>query len=97
MVSTKDGHTVALGGLIRENGSKGNSGIPFLKDIPLIGNAFRTNTSDTRRSELIILLVPHVMRNQDETQAVVDALTEGMDSAAKAADRARPITPKRKN
>jgi general secretion pathway protein D len=97
VVSTRDGNTVALGGLIRENGSKGNSGIPFLKDIPIIGNAFRTNTSDTRRSELIILLVPHVMRNQDETQAVVDALAEGMDSATKAAERARPITPKRKN
>lgn len=96
VVSTKDGNTVALGGLIRENGSKGNSGIPLLKDIPLLGNAFRTNTSDSRRSELIILLVPHVMRNQDETQAVVDALAEGMDSAAKAADRARPFTPKRK-
>ncbi len=94
VVSTKDGNTVALGGLIRENGSKGTSGIPFLKDIPIIGNIFRTNTSDTRRSELIILLVPHVMKNQDETQAVVDALAEGMDSAAKAAERARPITPK---
>lgn len=97
VVSTKDGKTVALGGLIRENGSKGTSGIPFLKDIPIIGNIFRTNTSDTRRSELIILLVPHVMRNQDETQAVVDALAEGMDSAAKAAERARPITTKREH
>lgn len=95
VVSTRDGNTVALGGLIRENGSKGNSGVPLLKDIPLLGNLFRTNTSDMRRSELIILLVPHVMRNQDETQGVVDALVEGMDSAAKAAERARPITPKR--
>lgn len=95
VVSTRDGNTVALGGLIRENGSKGNSGIPLLKDIPLLGNLFRTNTSDMRRSELIILLVPHVMRNQDETQGVVDALVEGMNSAAKAAERARPITPKR--
>lgn len=96
VVSTRDGNTVALGGLIRENASKGNSGIPLLKDIPLLGNLFRTNTSDMRRSELIILLVPHVMRDQDETQSVVDALIEGMDSAAKAAERARPITPKRK-
>lgn len=95
VVSTRDGNTVALGGLIRENASKGNSGIPLLKDIPLLGNLFRTNTSDMRRSELIILLVPHVMRDQDETQSVVDALIEGMDSAAKAAERARPITPKR--
>lgn len=97
VVSTRDGSTVALGGLIRENRNEGNSGIPFLKDIPFIGNAFRTNTSDVRRSELIILLVPHVMRNQNETQAVVDALVAGIDSASKAAERASPITPKREH
>jgi general secretion pathway protein D len=96
VVSTRDGNTVALGGLIRESGSKGDSGIPLLKDIPILGNAFRTNTSDSRRSELIVLLVPHVMRNQEETQAVVDALVEGLDSAARTAEHARPITPKRK-
>lgn len=88
-VSTRDGYTVALGGLIRENGSRGNSGIPVLKDLPVIGNAFRNNTSEARRTELIVLLVPHVMRNQEETQSVVDALVDGIDSAARVAEHAR--------
>ena len=92
-VSTRNGYTVALGGLIRENGSRGNSGVPVLKDLPVIGNAFRNNTSEARRTELIVLLVPHVMRNQEETQSVVDALVDAIGSAARVAEDARPAPP----
>lgn len=94
-VATQDGYTVALGGLIRENKSQGNSGIPLLKDIPLIGRAFRSDSSDSRRTELIVLMVPHVMRNQEETASVVDALVSGMSAASKAADHVPPIQPHR--
>lgn len=88
---TRDGFTVALGGLIRESGGVGNSGIPLLKDMPVVGNLFRNNTSDTRRTELVVLLVPHVMRNQMETQSVVDALVDGLDAASQLAEHARPL------
>ena len=94
VVATRDGATVALGGLMRENASRGNSGIPLLKDIPFIGGFFRTTTSDSRRTELIVLLVPHVMRNHEETEAVVDALIGSVNAAAEFASRAANITPK---
>jgi general secretion pathway protein D len=62
----KDGQTVIIGGLIREDVTKGKTGIPFLSKIPLLGWLF-SNVSDKRsRTELIILLTPHVVRNQDE-------------------------------
>jgi general secretion pathway protein D len=93
VVATRDGFTVALGGLIRENGGRGNSGVPLLKDIPVLGNLFRNNTVDTRRTELVVLLVPHVMRNQSETQSVVDALVDGLEAASSLAEHARPIAP----
>lgn len=82
---------MALGGLIRESGGVGNSGIPLLKDMPVVGNLFRNNTSDTRRTELVVLLVPHVMRNQMETQSVVDAQVDGLDAASQLAEHARPL------
>lgn len=91
VVATQDGATVALGGLIRENGSRAKSGVPLLKDIPLVGALFSDNTSSARRTELLVLIVPHVMRNHAETQAVVDALVGQMESASAAAGRARPI------
>lgn len=95
IVATRDGFTVALGGLIRESGGVGNSGVPLLKDMPVFGNLFRNNTYDTRRTELVVLLVPHVMRNQMETQSVVDALVDGLDAASRLAEHARPLVPPR--
>ncbi|PLX61411.1 type II secretion system protein GspD [Sedimenticola selenatireducens] len=93
VVATRDGFTVALGGLIRENGGRGDSGVPILKDIPVLGNIFKNNTVDTRRTELVVLLVPHVMRNQSETQSVVNSLVDGLEEASRLTEQARPLAP----
>jgi general secretion pathway protein D len=78
-VGIKDGNTVALGGLIRRSVSGGDSGIPYLKDIPLLGNLFRT-TSDTRdRTELLIFLTPHVVRSDSEAVSMTGDLSKSLD------------------
>jgi general secretion pathway protein D len=97
VVATRDGYTVALGGLIRGTSNTGDTGIPILKDLPILGEAFKDNTHDTRRTELIVLLVPHVMRNQGETQAVVEALVSGLRSAADIANDGGALLLKREN
>jgi type II secretion system protein D len=62
----QDGETIVIGGLIRETKTKQIDGIPILSKIPLIGNLFSsTGTTDTR-VELIILLTPHVIKNERE-------------------------------
>jgi len=94
VVATRDGATVALGGLIRESRVNGNSGIPLLSDLPGVGNLFRTNTAEKRRTELIILMVPHVMRDHQETQAVVNALLDSMPLPSDVAQNAPPLLPK---
>lgn len=96
VIATRDGATVALGGLIRDVTSGGRSGIPVLGDIPLLGNLFRTNTTTNRRTELIVLLVPHVMRNHEETQAVVEALLDNLPSASELGNHGPPIQVKPK-
>ena len=63
----QDGQTIVLGGLIDETASKGRSGIPFLSKIPILGYLFGSTIDDTTRTELIILLTPHVIRNQQES------------------------------
>lgn len=90
-VLTSDGLTVAMGGLIRENGSTGNSGLPFVKDWPVVGNLFRNNTASNRRTELIMLMVPRVVRNPRDTQDVVDALVDGLGAAASVSEHAVPL------
>jgi general secretion pathway protein D len=75
-VAVQDGQTVGMAGLIQDNASEGNSGIPLLKDIPIL-SAFLSTQSNTRaRTELLVLITPHVVRDQRDARA----LTEDMRS-----------------
>ena len=60
-VAVRDRDTVMLGGLIETSKNSNNSGIPFLKDIPLLGYLFRSSEKDGTRSELIVLIRPTVL------------------------------------
>ncbi len=73
-VAVQNGSTIALGGLIRKSISRSESGVPFLKDIPLLGAAFRNTDIVERRSELVILLTPRIIRNVEETREAMDYL-----------------------
>jgi general secretion pathway protein D len=72
-LSLADGATVLLGGLISQQDNKGESGVPLLKDLPIIGQAFRTNTGTTERTELLVLITPYVIGNDYEARAITDA------------------------
>ncbi len=56
-----DGQTVVLGGLFREQTSTARRQIPFLGDIPIIGQAFRGNDDNTSRNEIIFLITPTII------------------------------------
>jgi general secretion pathway protein D len=68
-----DGTTALLAGLISQNDSRSDSGIPVLKDIPLIGQLFRTNTDVTDRTELIVLITPYLVNNDFEVRSFTEA------------------------
>lgn len=61
-VAVQDRETIVLGGFIRNSGSDGKSGVPFLKDIPLLGALFSSTSKSKSRSELIVLMRPTVLR-----------------------------------
>ncbi|MCK5876671.1 MAG: type II secretion system protein GspD [Candidatus Marithrix sp.] len=73
-LSLQDGHSVLLGGLISNTSTDDESGIPFLKDLPLIGSLFRVNGTSSSRTELIIMIVPYIIDNDDEAVAIADTL-----------------------
>ena len=75
-VAVQSGQTIALGGLIRDSTSEGESGIPLLMDIPLLGNLFKTTTESHDRTELLILLTPRVAWNQEDARAITEELRE---------------------
>lgn len=74
-----DGQTIALGGLIRENKTRTKSGVPFLKDIPLLGLPFRQTDNTKRRTELLVFITPHVIRSNVEAKALSDYLRLRLD------------------
>ncbi|MDA7633539.1 hypothetical protein N8766_05465 [bacterium] len=69
-LSMRDGDTIMLGGFIKQSKSKSKSGVPFLKDIPLLGAAFRSKTDKNERTELIILLRATVLETPEEAALV---------------------------
>jgi general secretion pathway protein D len=60
-VAVRDHDTIILGGLIENDDSKSSSGVPILKDIPLLGVLFRSSTSQNTHNELIVLIRPTVL------------------------------------
>ena len=86
-VAVNSGQMVILGGLIRNNVSKTKSGIPILKDIPLLGAAFRSTTNSTRRTELLVFITPHVVRNMDDADAVTNYLRRSFQQADSLRDK----------
>jgi len=73
-VVIQDGQTVGLAGLIRDNVSDGNSGIPWLKDIPLLGSLLSTQDNVRTRTELLVLITPHVIHDQRDARALTEDL-----------------------
>lgn len=74
----RDGGTVALGGLISSTQNASDSGIPLVKDIPLVGSLFKTSGTDGRRTELIVLLSVHIMRDDAAADRVMGDLLADM-------------------
>lgn len=79
----RDGETIVIGGLIREDTTKGSAGIPFLSKIPLLGALFGNTTDTTTRNELIILLTPHVARNLEEAKGITSDYIDRYKKGAK--------------
>ena len=69
----KDGETQVLAGLISEEERSSSSGIPGLADLPVLGHLFASKNNETIKTEIVLLITPHILRN---AQAQQPALTE---------------------
>ncbi len=77
-VSIRDGQTVVLGGLIRDQSSNRETGVPVLKEIPGVGKLFSTTENQLQRTELIVLITPRVISNEKDTDAITREYREKM-------------------
>ena len=81
-VVVQDGQTIGLAGLIRDNSSRGNRGIPWLKDIPILGVLAGTQNNTRQRTELLVLITPHIIRDQTDTRAMTEEMRAALNQAA---------------
>ncbi len=80
-VAVQDGQTVGLAGLIRDNVSQQNAGLPFLKDIPILSTLFSTQANSRMRTELLVLITPHVVHDQRDARALTEDLRSQLINA----------------
>ena len=65
-----DGGTVLMGGLIKTSNVESHTGIPWLKDIPLLGRLFRTNTTEQNRTEILVIMTVNVLSPESDISEV---------------------------
>lgn len=85
-VLVRDGRTVVLGGLVDRETESTRSGIPLLKDIPVLGGLFGNTSEREVASELFILLTPHVLHTDEDMVEV----REQVRDASQRLDEAMP-------
>lgn len=73
-IMVHDGQVIALGGLFRDSKSFGKDGLPILSRIPVLGSLFGRNINTQDRTELIVILKPHVIHSVDDGDAVTEEL-----------------------
>ncbi len=75
----RDGQTVVIAGLIGTSTEDTESGIPFLKDIPILGNLFKRKSVTRNRTEVAIFVTPYLVRSDEDADALRERIRERMN------------------
>ncbi len=82
-IRLKEGEVNILGGLSQDQNTKSLSGIPGLINIPLLGKLLGSETTDKETSELLIALIPHIVRTPNLTAADLKGVAAGSDQVVR--------------
>jgi pilus assembly protein CpaC len=72
VVEMNDGETLLISGLISRDEQKNMSAVPFIHNVPILGALFKNPNFQKRESELVVLVTPHIMDQQDYGKHVQD-------------------------
>jgi len=70
-MTVKDGSTAIIGGLVRNTVQHSATKVPILGDIPIIGFFFRSSVDVVSRANLVLVLTPHIIRDEEDMRKVV--------------------------
>lgn len=73
-LSLRDGSSILIGGLMSSRVTSADGGVPYLKDIPVLGNAFKSRNKRNNRTELVLMIVPYIVESDDQATALTRSL-----------------------
>ncbi len=76
VVVVRDGQPVVVGGLMRDKETESVQKVPFLGDIPLIGLLFRRTSTQVEKSNLLMIIIPHVIRDPSDLKRIYEQRRE---------------------
>jgi general secretion pathway protein D len=93
-IRVRDGEVSLLGGLMQDQNTSSQSGIPGLTNIPILGKfLFGTNSKDREHGELLVALIPHIVRTPDVSGLDLRGIAAGTDQTVKLSYGSRPLPP----
>ncbi len=85
-VITKDSQMVVIGGLMSDTVSEVDTGVPFLKDVPVLGHLFRSSSEVSRRTNLLIFITPRIIQTQHDLRDSTITNRDKLDRALKSSN-----------
>lgn len=73
-VLVKNGQTAVIGGIFQSDATEGESGVPWLKDLPFLGGLFRNNEVNRQKSELLVFVTPRIIGQTDHSGTSINDL-----------------------
>ena len=75
-LSLRDGSAILIAGLMSQRQTNGNSGIPFLKDVPLVGNLFKSQKQGRNKTELVLMIVPYIIETDNQAEELTRSMAQ---------------------
>jgi len=91
----KNGHTIVIGGLIGETTQEIESGVPILKDVPILGYLFKSRSTSRQRTELAIFLTPYVVYTDEQADSLLQRERERLPNMKQGIDSMMPPPPRK--
>ena len=88
-LSLKDGSAILIAGLMSQKETNGDTGIPYLKDVPVVGHLFKSQSRERDKTELVLMVVPYII----ETDTEAAELTQSLSRRFELIDMPRGIEP----
>ena len=89
-VSVRNGESIVLAGLMQDRATVTKSQVPLVGDIPVVGSLFKNKSNEIKRTELLIAITPHVLRDASQLNAIASEFRDKLNFSTRPQRQAPP-------